>query len=82
MAKSNKDDIVNGILEYKMIESFVKLGSAAKEDAKRNGTYAPPGTQIYAAFTSPNPNIWQKILKVEIILIPILFFIGLMIELS
>ena len=35
MAKSNKDDIVNGILEYKLIESAVKLSSAAKEDAKK-----------------------------------------------
>ena len=82
MAKSNKDDIVNGILEYKLINSVCGLGKAVEEDMKRNGTYEPPGTQIYAAFTSPNPNIWQKILKVEIILIPILFFIGLMIELS
>ena len=82
MAKSNKGDVVDAIQTYKLIESFVKLGSAAKEDAKRKGTYVPPGAHIYAAFVSPNPNIWQKILKVEIILIPIVLFIGLLIEFS
>lgn len=79
MAKSNKDDIVNGILEYKLIESFVNLGSAAKEDAKRNGTYQMPGSTIIAAFLSPNRTIWQKILVIEMILLPIVIIADIII---
>ncbi len=64
MAKSNKDDIVNGILEYKLIESAVKLSSAAKEDAKRNGVKSePPGANIIRAFATPDPLPIQRVLR-------------------
>ena len=77
MAKSNKDDIVNGIIEYKLIESAVKLGSAAKEDAKRNGTYEVPGGEIIRAFAAPKANWCQWGIRIGLILLPIIYGLGL-----
>ena len=78
MAKSNKDDIVNGILEYKLIESVVQLGSAAKEDARRRGVKPdPPGAEIIRAFATPRPTWYQWINRIGWIILPVLWAIGL-----